>query len=144
LFLRFVVLLEEVASMNWWSDASGAKRVLLGLCFGVVLAWPACSDYGQEPTQPVQVIDVQLRNTDTYQYAGSCGDEEGLRITRQAHHYRVSEIRRDRSTDWDCVYVYQPAAGYVGGDSADVEMSTVGSLSPARASSLRFRFAVTP
>jgi hypothetical protein len=52
------------------------------------------------------------------------GDEDGARISTQAKHYSISEIRRDAETNWVAVYVYQPAAGFVGSDYVEIEILT--------------------
>jgi hypothetical protein len=131
--------------MNNSFVALRGKTGILVVCIVVVLLLTACTDSGKEPTQPLPIISVSLRNTDTYQYATVSGDEEGARITRQAQHYRVSEIRRNASTNWDCIYVYQPELGYVGSDYAELEIYTnkVGTPGNTRVSKLGFSFTVT-
>jgi hypothetical protein len=85
-----------------------------------------------------------LRTTDTYQYPTVGGDEEGALIAKQAQHYRVSEIRRNASTNWVVVYVYQPQGGYVGSDYAEIEIHTnsVGTPEHTKVSKLGFSFMI--
>ena len=95
-------------------------------------------------TPPGEVVDVAMKNTDTFRYPTVGGDEEGALILRQALHYRLSEIQRNQSTHWIAVYVYQPEAGYVGGDSAEIEIraGSDGASPPTRISRVRFRFSI--
>jgi hypothetical protein len=79
------------------------------------------------PVEPVRVsetVNVSLRNTDTFEYPTVGGDEEGATISKQATHHSISEIRRDAETNWIAVYVYRPAAGFVGSDHAEIEVHT--------------------
>jgi len=93
----------------------------------------------------MQVVNVQVSNSATYQYPTVGGDEEGALISQQAQHYRVSEIRRNASTNWVCIYVYQAQAGYVGSDCVELEIHTnkVGTPEHAGVSKLRVQFTVT-
>ena len=90
-----------------------------------------------------QSIDVSLQKDALYQYATVSGDEEGARISTQAGHYAISEIRRDSTTNWVAVYVYQPAAGFVGSDQVELELLTHSDgASPPIAKRLTIRFVV--
>ena len=116
--------------------------------FLVTVLFPfGCKDLGEVLTPAtVPVIPVALRNTETYQYPTvAAGDEEGALITKQAQHYRLSEVRRDASTNFVCVYIYQPEAGYTGNDYAELEIHTnkVGISEYAQVSKVAFRFTVT-
>jgi len=119
---------------------------VLAVSVAAVLFPCSCKDLGEgaAPT-PRQVITVALRNTDTYQYPTVGGDEEGALITRQARHYRVSEIRRDASTGFVCVYVYQPLAGYTGNDYAEIEIraGSDGASPPGSITRVGFQFIIT-
>jgi len=77
----------------------------------------SCKDLGV-----VDALTVPLKNADLYEYATVGGDEDGARITRQAVHYEVSEIRRDKATNFIAVYMYRPKAGYVGTDYVEIEI----------------------
>ena len=67
-----------------------------------------------------QTITISLKNTDLYQYElGNFGDEEGASISKQAMHYNTSKI--DRSFDTTTLYIYKPAAGYVGTDEVTLK-----------------------
>ena len=73
-------------------------------------------------TDPVRVVRVSLANSETYRYPTFVGDEEGAALAIQAKHYRISEVRRDSTTRWDAVYLYQPAAGFIGSDFAAIRV----------------------
>lgn len=72
----------------------------------------------------VESLSVSMLNTDQYRHPTVGGDEEGARISMQATHYSVSEIRRDSETNWVATYVYQPTAGYTGTDDVELEILT--------------------
>jgi hypothetical protein len=123
-----------------------ANRLALGLAMlGVYLLAPACNDFGEEPTLPISVINVTVRNTNTFQYPTVGGDEEGTRISVQARHYRVSQIRRNASTNWVALYIYQPEADYVGSDYTELEVFTnpTGRPENKRVSKVGLSFKVT-
>jgi hypothetical protein len=79
---------------------------------------------GCRDRSPDETLRVSLKNTDTYQLPTVGGDEDGARITTQARHFRISEIRRGADTHWVATYVYQPAAGFVGSDYVEIEIRT--------------------
>jgi hypothetical protein len=83
----------------------------------LVVVFAACGD-----KDSVSVVRVSLLNTETYQQRWVVGDEEGAAVSTQARHYRISEVRRDSTTNWDAVYFYQPAAGFVGSDFAAIRV----------------------
>jgi len=93
-------------------------------------------------SNPVETINVSLKNTEVYQYPTVGGDEEGARISIQAKHYSTSEIRRNAETNWVAVYIYQPAAGFVGSDSVDIEVLTGsdGASLPTNVKKVAFHF----
>ena len=99
---------------------------------------------GCRKAEPIETISVSLKNTETYQYPTVGGDEEGARISTQANHYSISEIRRNEETQWVAVYVYQPADGFVGSDYAEIDILTGsdGASSPTNIKRVAFRFAV--
>ena len=99
---------------------------------------------GCSQTSPVDTVDIPLRNTETYEYPTVGGDEDGVTISRQARYYRVSEIRRNKETNWVGVYVYQPAAGFVGTDHAEIQIETGsdGASAPTNIRTVAFRFVV--
>ena len=90
------------------------KLVAFALFVPVVLPVQGCKE-----SNLLQTVSISLKNTDTYQYPTGGGDEDGARISTQANHYSISEIRRNAETNWVTVYVYQPTAGFVGSDYAD-------------------------
>ena len=95
-----------------WSFAGFAFVALLPVSGG-------CKD-----TVTVDYITVSLADSQTYSYPTVSGDEEGAGITVQAKHFRVSEMRRNAETNWVATFVYQPVAGYVGMDRAELETLT--------------------
>jgi len=123
-----------------------SKGTHVAAFIALVLFPSGCKDLGGvAPPAAVQVIAVALRNTDTYQYPTVGGDEEGAVITRQAQHYRLSEVRRDSSTNFISVYIYQPQAGYTGSDSAELEVhfNNTGAPESTHATKVGFSFTVT-
>jgi len=72
----------------------------------------------------VETVTVSLANSQTYEYPTVGGDEEGARISVQPTHYATSEMRRNDATHWVATFVYQPAAGFVGSDHAEIEILT--------------------
>jgi len=72
----------------------------------------------------VEAVKVSLQNGKMYQYPTVSGDEDGARIALQPQHYMISEIRRNAETNWVATFVYQPTAGFVGSDYAEIEIPT--------------------
>ena len=109
-----------------------------------VLAAAALCVQGCKDPDSVETVIVYLKNTETFQYRTVGGDEEGATIAVQAAHYSISEIRRDAATNWYAVYVYQPAAGFVGEDHAEVEVHTGsdGASAPTNIRKVVFRFSI--
>ena len=97
---------------------------------------------GCRGSNPVETINVSLKNTEVFQYPTVEGDEDGARISIQAKHYRTSEIRRNAETNWVGVYVYQPAVGFVGSDDVDIEVlaGSDGASLPSNAKKVVFHF----
>ena len=114
------------------------------LRFGCLLAAVLVGVQGCKSPNTDETVIVYLKNTETFQYRTVGGDEEGARVSTQASHYSVSEIRRDASTDWYAVYFYQPVAGFVGEDHAEVEIMTGsdGASAPTNIRKVVFRFSV--
>ena len=107
--------------------------------------FPACQDQGVEPaTGGSDWLPVALKNTETFEYPMVGGDEEGARIIQQASHYRVSEVRRDATTNFIAVYYYQPEGGYEGRDYVRIEVrsSFNGIGPPSRIDTVAFVFVV--
>ncbi len=104
---------------------------------------PALSILSCASVDSTQTIDVSLQKGELYQYPTVSGDEEGARISTQAGHYAISEIRRGPTTNWVAVYVYQPAAEFVGSDQVELEILTQSDgASPPIAKKLAIRFVV--
>lgn len=96
---------------------AGFARIAFAMCLAACIETCATSPQ-------VKQIAVALQNTEIYEYRTVGGDEEGASIATQAQHYRVSEIRRDSTTNWAATYVYQSAAGFVGSDVVLLEITT--------------------
>ena len=111
---------------------------------GCLLAAVTIGGQGCKAPDSVETVIVYLKNTETFQYRTVGGDEEGARISTQAAHFSISEIRRDASTDWYAVYFYQPTPGFVGEDHAEVEVMTGsdGASAPTNIKKLVFRFSI--
>ena len=114
------------------------------LRFTCLLAAILVGVQGCKGSDSSETVIVYLKNTETFQYRTVGGDEEGATISVQAAHYSISEIRRDASTDWYAVYVYQSAAGFVGEDHAEVEVMTGsdGASAPTNIKKMIFRFSI--
>ena len=99
---------------------------------------------GCRDADSVETVSVLLKNTETYYYRTVGGDEEGARISTQANHYSISEIRRNAETGWVAVYVYRPTAGFVGSDYAEVQILTGsdGASPPTSTKTVAFHFLV--
>lgn len=99
----------------------------------------------KEGTPSLEVRTVSLRNSDVFQYPTVAGDEEGARVSAQARHYTVSEIRRNAETNWVATYVYQPLSGFVGSDEAEIEILTGsdGASSPRTTTKIVFHFLIS-
>jgi hypothetical protein len=108
------------------------------------LALGGCSNSGGPGAASFQTINVSLKNTEVFQYPTVGGDEEGARISTQASHFTLSEIRRDEQTSWIATYIYQPARGFMGSDDAEIEVFTGsdGPSPPTHTRRVHFRFEV--
>jgi len=73
------------------------------------------------------------------------GDEEGASVSKQALHFKVSGIVRNKSTNWQAVYFYQPKENYVGKDYVEIELRTGsnGASPPAKISLVKISFIIT-
>ena len=96
-----------------------AIRVSLVGLLPVVFHIQGCRD-----ARSVETVRVSLANAQAYQYPTVGGDEEGARISVQPNHSIISEIRRNAETNWVATFVYQPTAGFVGSDYAEIEIVT--------------------
>ena len=92
----------------------------------------------------VESLSVSILNTDRYRHPTVGGDEEGARISMQARHYSVSEMRRDSDTNWVATYVYQPTVGYTGTDDVELEIFTGsdGATAPQTVKKVRLHFLI--
>jgi len=92
----------------------------------------------------IETIRVSLQNGEIYQFPTVGGDEEGARISTQPKHYSISEIRRNAETNWVATFVYQPAAGFVGSDYAEIEILTGsdGTSPPTNVRRVAFQFGI--
>jgi hypothetical protein len=75
-----------------------------------------------EFTVDKDIIQVTIKNSDTYTYnTGIGGDEEGAKIIKQSKNHQKSELRRDETTNWLVIYDYQPKANFTGQDYIEIE-----------------------
>jgi hypothetical protein len=104
------------------------------------------SVHAQGCSDPIRVetIRVSLQNGEIYQFPTVGGDEEGARISTAPKHYNISEIRRNAATKWVATFVYQPAAGFVGSDYAEIETLTGsdGASAPTNVRRVAFQFGI--
>ncbi len=109
----------------------------LVLLLPLVVYLQGCTD-----ANSFDMVSVSLKNTETYQYPTVGGDEDGAMVSKQANHYSISEIRRNAETSWVAAYVYQPAAGFVGSDRAEIKIVTGsdGASPPTHTKTVVFRF----
>lgn len=116
-----------------------AKSIFLLLVSVSLLTTAGCKE-----RIAVESLSVSIRNTELYQHPTVGGDEEGARISIQAQHYNISEIRRDSATKWIATYLYQPAAGYTGTDDVELELFTGsdGGTAPTNVKKARLHFVV--
>ena len=113
------------------------RVALLGL-LPVVLQTLGCREQGA-----VETVNVSLMNSQAYEYPTVSGDEEGARISIQPQHYSTSEIRRNAETNGVATFVYQPTAGFVGSDYAELEIMTGSDgASPSNVKRVVFRFEI--
>lgn len=102
------------------------KTIYLKYVFllGLVYLLPACKK--AETNYTYETIKESLKQTETYYLPlGVFGDEEGASISKQAAHFRVSQLSRDLNTG-KISFVYEPAANFVGTDVVEIK-STRGS-----------------
>ena len=92
---------------------------------------------------PAVKVSVSLKNSQTYRYTAAGGDEEGASISTQAQHYSMSGIRRDSSTGWTAIYIYQPVTGFVGSDRVVLDFLTnKDGIGPPNRSQVEIRFQI--
>jgi len=96
-----------------------ATRVTLVALLPVVFHSQGCTN-----ASSVETVRVSLTNSQAYQYPTVGGDEQGARVSVQPSHAITSEIRRNAETNWVATFVYQPTAGFVGSDYAEIEIVT--------------------
>ena len=114
-----------------------ATRVTLVALVPVVFHSQACTN-----ASSVESVRVSLTNSQAYQYPTVGGDEQGARISVQPSHAITSEIRRNAETNWVATFVYQPTAGFVGSDYAEIEIVTGsdGASPPRNVKRVAFQF----
>lgn len=68
---------------------------------------------------------VTLNESEVFEYQTAIsGDEELAIITQQSNHYKISEIVRDSTTEWEAIYRYKPESGFQGTDQATIKLGT--------------------
>lgn len=115
------------------------RTFLFAACLSLAVSATACKEKAG-----VETLSVSILNTDRYRHPTDGGDEEGARISMQASHYSVSEMRRDSETNWVATYVYQPTAGYTGTDDVELEIlaGSDGATAPRIVRKVRIHFLI--
>lgn len=95
----------------------------LAFMFLVSCGFGAC----EKDETSIEVTEVTIKNSREYSRSlNMYGDNERAYVLTQAQHFKISQLSRDASTDWDYVYVYKPERGYVGTDFVEIETCTRG------------------
>ena len=99
------------------------NAVMRTLLLAALVLVIACEDQEDQADQS-STVDAEIKNTEIYEYhTGMGGDEQGASITQQARHYSISEIVRDASTNYEPVYRYKSAPGFVGTEEVKLTLS---------------------
>ncbi len=97
----------------------------LKVLLGILLVCIFLSSCDKDDNETHKSFNVDLKVNELYEYDTKIsGDEEGAIISTQASHFEVSEILRDRSTNYSCVYKYKPVLDYIGADQVEIKLST--------------------
>ncbi len=86
--------------------------IALFLCVGI---W-GCED--KEDNKNCTNYTEQEKSKKYEWFIDSFGDEEGAGIIKQAKHFKISKVDREKGT-----YYYQPQDEFVGKDSVEIEVS---------------------
>jgi hypothetical protein len=118
---------------------------ILKLSISLIIMYFFCSCDKDDTVNPGKELDIQLKNTETYDYDfGISGDEEGATIIVQAQHFEISELMRNSSTDWSIIYRYKPEDNYTGNDYVEIETCTGGEgVACTKVDTLRINFTIT-
>ncbi len=117
-------------------------HLLLLLSIGILVVH--CKENAVD-SLPKDDVAIYLKNSEIYRHPlPISGDEEGASISKQTLHYQVSEIVRNKSTNWQAVYFYQPKKNYIGKDYVEIELSigSDGASPPTKVSDLKFSFII--
>jgi len=90
----------------------------------------------------VTTENVNISNLESYEYdLGGFGDEDGARISKQAEHYVISELKRNETI----VYTYKPEQGFYGSDLVKIDIITGsdGSSSGSVSKVIEIKFNIT-
>ncbi len=97
----------------------------LKVLLGILLVCIFLSSCDKDDNETHKSFNVDLKVNELYEYDTKIsGDEEGASISTQACHFEVSEILRESSTNYSCVYKYKPALDYRGADQVEIKLST--------------------
>jgi hypothetical protein len=67
-------------------------------------------------------IEVTIKNSETYLFDTKMGgDEQGAKINKQPSNFEISEIKRNKSTNWQSIYYYKPKANFIGTDYVEIK-----------------------
>ena len=89
-------------------------------------------------------INVEISNSELYQYPTVGGDEDGASIKTQAKHFDVSEIRRNAETDYVATYTYKSQPDFIGNDFVEIEILTGsdGASPPTNSEIIKINFTI--
>lgn len=119
------------------------KYIIIVLLTTIALL-ASCED--DSPQTVDKTLDIQLSKNQGYEYDTKIsGDEEGVSISMQATHFSISEIVRNKSTNYVAVYKYKPALDFVGSDKVEIKISTGsdGAGPPTKIEQITFDFSIT-
>jgi len=72
-----------------------------------------------------RIESVTLDESEVFEYKTAIsGDEELAIITQQPHHYEISKIVRDSTTEWEAIYRYKPERRFQGTDQVTIKLGT--------------------
>lgn len=99
---------------------------LKNVLFVVLLTFliTCCGDDHSISEPSYHTLNVSLKSSEMYQYESVSGDEEGMSILVQAKNYDISEIKRDRETNYNGTYKYKAKLNFEGNDYVELKIET--------------------
>ena len=99
------------------------KNILI-LILLLIYIFVGCKN-SSSPNTDKKTLTPEIRVNEIYEYkTGISGDEEGVEITKQANHFKISQIVRNADTNFEAVYKYMPETDFAGTDSVELKVST--------------------